>query len=201
MKKTTYFAAVAAALAVSALSLQACNQPTADQKQNRMQEDLLNQSVQTVGIPAITEFAEKRQLKDIYELRDKLIPTYTYLAGELNGTIGEKVCDSLGFGIPYATQYTSPQRRDWNGGNGSVVLPQADPNGLFSPASAEGTWILCRIPGEDKAMPQYVEPKVIVLTFPKESRDAPAPKTVEGILPPLSPIHPIPVPPHRPKGL
>ena len=63
------------------------------------------QSVMTVGMPAITNFAEKRMMKDILELRDQMHPTYTYLY-DMNGKIGEKVCDSLGYGLSGATQYT-----------------------------------------------------------------------------------------------
>jgi hypothetical protein len=147
--------------------------PKADQVQKQQQEQISMQATMAVGMPAITKFAERRLLKDIYELRDQLIPTFTYLSGEMNGTIGEKVCDSLGYGIPYATQFTSPQKDDWHSGNNGghyVVLPQADPNALFSPSNADGTWVMCKEPGTDKIMPQYIEPKVITLTFPKESR-------------------------------
>jgi hypothetical protein len=53
------------------------------------------------------------------------------------------------------------------GGN-TYVLPQADPNGLFSPASAEGTWVMCLNPKTKKAEPQYIEPRVITTTFPMD---------------------------------
>ena len=131
------------------------------------------QGVMTVGMPAITNFAEKRMMKDILELRDQMHPTYTYLY-DMNGKIGEKVCDSLGYGLSGATQYTNPQRasyyNDGGGHYGVIPLPQADPNGLFSPASTEGTWVMCKVPGQEKVMPQYIEPRVIVLSFPKEAR-------------------------------
>ena len=113
-------------------------------------------------------------------MRDKAIPTYTYLAGEMNGTIGEKICDSVGYGIPYSTQYTSPMKQVYTASN--LTLPQADPNGLFSPSSAEGTWVLCKVPGTDTIMPQYIEPKVISLTFPKEARGQPT-APLPGALP------------------
>ena len=148
-----------------------------DERQNSRQieaakqEEMQLQAVQSVGMPAITNFAEKRLLKDIYELRDEMQPTYTYLAGEQSGVIGEKICDSLGYGIPYATQYTNPQKMVYSDGGAHVLtLPQADPNGLFSPAQADGTWIMCKVPGSDKIAPQFIEPKVITLTFPKEAR-------------------------------
>lgn len=159
-------------IAGAALALAGCNgQPSSDKVQRQQQEAIAMQATMSVGMPAITNFAEKRLLKDIYELRDKMQPTYTYLAGEQSGVIGEKICDSLGYGIPYATQYTNPQKLTYSDGGGHVLtLPQADPNGLFSPAQADGTWVMCKVPGSDKIMPQFIEPKVITLTFPKESR-------------------------------
>ena len=45
-------------------------------------------------------------------------------------------------------------------------MPQADPNGLFSPESAEGTWVLCSDPsGNGETRPVYVEPRIIVSPF------------------------------------
>lgn len=154
-----------------ALSLTACDaQPSADRLQREQQEQLSLQGAMSVGMPAIVNFAEKRMFKDILELRDKMVPTYTYLVNEMNGSIGEKVCDSLGYGLPGATQYTNPQKIADRGQGGYAVLPQADPNGLFTPASMDGTWIMCKVPGSDKIAPQYIEPKIITLTFPKEAR-------------------------------
>jgi hypothetical protein len=50
-----------------------------------------------------------------------------------------------------------------------VAIPQADPNGLFSPASAEGTWVLCKVPGKDDVKPVYIEDRVTVSPFPLTS--------------------------------
>jgi len=153
------------------LMVSACDaQPSADRMQREQQEQLSMQGVMSVGMPAITNFAEKRMMKDILEMRDKMQPTYTYLAGEQQGVIGEKVCDSLGYGLSGATQYTNPQKIADRSQGGYAVLPQADPNGLFSPAATEGTWVMCKVRGSDKVSPQYIEPRIIVLTFPKESR-------------------------------
>ena len=114
------------------------------------QERTLKQMAQSVGMPAITNFAEKRMMKDVLELRDKMQPTYTYLVGANNQLT--KLCDSIGYGLPYATQYTDPKL--------------ADPNGLYTPASADGTWVLCLNPKNKKVEPQYIEPRVIVSTYP-----------------------------------
>lgn len=158
---------------ISGLFLAGCQEvkPSSDRVQREQQEAIAMQATMSVGMPAIVNFAEKRLLKDIFELRDKMVPTYTYLAGEQAGIIGEKICDSLGYGIPYATQFTNPQKIAATAHQvGYAILPQADPNGLFTPAQADGTWVMCKVPGTDKVMPQFIEPKIITLTFPKEAR-------------------------------
>jgi hypothetical protein len=153
------------------LFLSACDERplSSDQQQRVEQERLSQQSNQSVGMPAITNFQEKRMLKMILELRDTQIATITYtqdLAGHLH-----KLCQSVGYGVPYATQYTNPQRVAYSDGHGfAMALPQADPNGLFSPAAAEGTWVLCLDQtNKKKVAPVYVEPRIIVSPFPLQS--------------------------------
>lgn len=136
-----------------------------DRIQNQKQEQLSLQAVQSVGLPSIVNFQEKRVLKQILELRDTAhLSTITYTQ-DLNAGL-HKLCDSIGYGIPYATQYTNPSRQAYPGYHDSAILPQADPNGLFSPASAEGTWVLCLNPQTKDVSPVYVEPRVIVSQFP-----------------------------------
>jgi hypothetical protein len=72
-------------------------------------------------------------------------------------------------------QFTNPQKvgrfRDQ-----PYVLPQADPNGLFSPASAEGTWVFCKDPGGTVVKPVYTEPRIIVSQFElRKSSEPPIP--------------------------
>jgi len=141
--------------------------PSSDDIQRDQQEKILQEGTSQVGMPAIKNFRERKLYKDILEMRDQDgLVTYTYLWSDMQG---KKVffCQSVGFGIPYATQFTSPQKPHVEYGNGvsAVALPQADPNGLFSPASAEGTWILCKNPNGPETRPVYVEPRVIVSPF------------------------------------
>ena len=152
-------------LVTAVLALTACDgTPTSTQIERAKQEEMSKQGVESVGFPAITNFAEKRMMKDIIELRDQNTPTTTYIV-DLNGN-RHKLCDSVGFGLPYATQYTNPQRVTGGGSAGYAVIPQADPNGLYSPASAEGTWVLCVNPKTKKAAPLYIEPRIIVSPIP-----------------------------------
>jgi len=150
------------ALVAVATLLTACDpgSPTSTQIERRKQEELSLQAVQQVGMPAITNFAEKRMMKDIMELRDRNVATTTYLVGMNNQLT--KVCNSIGYGLPYATQYTNPSRVVYDQGHGGQVIPQADPNGLYSPASADGTWVLCVDKKDGKAKPVFIEPRIIV---------------------------------------
>jgi len=156
-----------AALAATSISLTACGpyQASSDEIQNAKQEELSKQSVESVGLPAIKNFQEKRLMKDILELRDQPnLVTYAYTQ-DMNGYL-HKLCDSIGYGLPYSTQYTNPQKVEFHSSGGYIATPQADPNGLYSPPQADGTWILCKVPGKEDVKPVYIEPHVIVSPFP-----------------------------------
>ena len=160
-----------------ALLLVACSPPqTSSDIQRQRQEVVVAEGVQEVGVPSITNFRELKLAKDLYELRDQTgLTTYTYLWSDVQGkTIF--LCDSIGYPLPYSVQYSAPESvQTWNiarGGSGSDIkrygtdrLPQAEPNGLFSPASAEGTWVLCKNPNKAEVIPTYVEPRIIVTQF------------------------------------
>ena len=148
------FVAVAASI-----MLAGCGPDTSHEIESKRQEQLNMQATQAVGMPAINNFAEKRMMKDIIEMRDKNVPTTTYIT-DMNGKL-HKRCDSIGFGLPYSTQYTNPQTEQISSSH-YVVLPQADPNGLYSPSSAEGTWVLCVNRKTGKAQPVYFEDRVTV---------------------------------------
>jgi hypothetical protein len=138
---------------------------SSDQQQQAQQETLLQEATNQVGMPNIKNFRERKLLKD----QDGLV-TYTYLFSEMTGKwvyLGQ----SIGYGIPYATQFTNPSKIEYNStanrqGFTYQVLPQADPNGLFSPAAAEGTWVLLKNPASNDVKPVYIEPRVIVSPFP-----------------------------------
>src|SRR5271157_1288009 len=138
--------------------------PSATEVEARKQEQMTKQGIQQVGMPAIINYQEKRVLKQILELRDTAIVTVTYIV-DLNGKL-HKVCDSIGYGIPYATQFTNPGVIHGDEYHSLVVLPQADPNGLYSPPSAEGTWVQCTDPATKKLSVVYLEPRVIVSPYP-----------------------------------
>lgn len=158
-----------ALLAIFALALTGCieGESNSDKQQQAQQERILAEATSQTGMPAIKNFRERKLLKEIIELRDQDgLVTYTYLVAEQTGQL-IFLCNSIGYGIPAATQYTNPQKIAERASQvGYAILPQADPNGLFSPSSAEGTWVMCGAPnGEAKTRPVYVEPRIVVSPF------------------------------------
>lgn len=154
-----------------ALALVACGDmvPSSQKRERVATEQLANQAAVTVGMPAITRFTEKRQLKMVYELRDNPeLVTYTYTR-DLQGKL-HKVCPttSIGYGIPYATQYSNPHTPITRGAEGITTIEQPEPNGLFMPGQADATWVLCLNPKTSKIEPVYEESKVTVYTYPIE---------------------------------
>ena len=140
-----------------ATSANSCNN-SVDADNQRKQEASLLEANRQAGIPNIVNFAEKKMLKALYELRDQQLPTYTYLRSA-NGEF-KFFCNSIGFPIPYGAQYTNPQKYDSTG----LSLPQAEPNGIFSPSTAEATFVLCG-DGNGKIAPTYVEDRVTASPF------------------------------------
>lgn len=152
-----------AAIGILGVTLVGCVEENSDRKQSRRQELILKEATAQTGMPAIKNFRERKLMKQIIEMRDQDgLVTYTYTFSEMNGT-PTFLCNSVGYGLPAAMQYTNPEKyHSLSGG----TLPQADPNGLFSPESAEGTWVLCSDPsGTAGTKPVYVEPRIIVSPF------------------------------------
>ena len=161
MKRISLFTILAfTVMTCCAFTNDGCDQQTADKKVQVQQEEMQSQAQSQIGLPGITNFTEMKLVKHLYELRDQKVVTYTYVP-DMNGKLWH-LCDSFGFGLPYGVQFSNPEKHRSEGYN----LPQAEPNGLFMPPSAEGTWITCANPnGSGDISPVYVEPRVIVSPF------------------------------------
>lgn len=137
-----------------------CEQ-SSDTKQRNQQEVILQEGTAQVGMPAIKNFRERKLMKDIIEMRDqKGLVTYTYRSVAMTGEL-VLMCVSNGYPIPAATQMTNPEKHVGQG----VTLPQADPNSLFSPASAEGSWVVCKDPNGSEVAPVYSEDRLTTSPF------------------------------------
>lgn len=161
---------------VATMLLAGCSvQSKSDETQRKQQEALLMEATAQTGMPNIKNFRERKILKDILELRDQQgLITFTYLENEypkiapgrtaLSGKL-TYLGESVGYGIPYATQYTNPMQPAGRYGGGEFAMPHADPNGLFAPTSAEGTWVLMKDPKGKETSPMYIEPRIVVSPF------------------------------------
>jgi hypothetical protein len=126
-------------------------------------------------MPAISDFSEKRFVKEIYEMRDKPKPTHAYIWSDMRGCL-TYLGTAIGYGLPYATQFTAPTRIENYGVAGTyhaLQTPQAEPNGLFMPSSAEGTWLMLKSPTDGTIAPVYVEPRVVVSPFRLTNQECP----------------------------
>lgn len=155
-----------------ACGLSACDPSapqTADTKMANAQAASLAQANAEVTLPTIKNFTEKKIVHDIYEMRDDPhVLTWSYM----QGIDGRLIClgRSVGYGIPYGVQFSNPQvqseNRFWTHDNDEVTMPQAEPNGLFMPETAEGTWLqLVNPENPNEVKPVYIEPRVTVSPF------------------------------------
>ncbi|MBI4856136.1 MAG: hypothetical protein HY818_05295 [Acetobacterium woodii] len=108
-------------------------------KEEAYQETQMTQATAEIGMPEITEFYEKKMAKEILEMRDdSSLICYAYSKSDMTGKyvyLGK----CMGFGLPYSTQYTNPEQKvDMV----ELTLPQADPNGLYSPDGVSATWLM-----------------------------------------------------------
>jgi len=151
------------ALAITMVACADDPSTTTDQDVAHKQAQSLAQANQQIGMPGITNFTEMKLVRKLYELRDQNITTYAYVP-DFQGRLWH-VCDSIGFGLPYGVQFSNPEAHHYDSQYNIYNLPQAEPNGLFMPETAEGTWVICTVPGKaGEIAPIYVEPRVVVST-------------------------------------
>jgi hypothetical protein len=160
MKILTKFAPMLILLPLLGFDSGGCDDNPSDTQQRQQQERLSQESNNQVGMPGIANFTEKKVMRRLYEMRDRNVATYTYIV-DMQGKL-HHVCDSMGYGLPYGVQFSNPEKPT-SYGNGTM-MPQSEPNGLFMPPSAEGTWVICAST-KGEFTPMYIEPRVIVSPF------------------------------------
>lgn len=133
----------------------------ADAKQTAATGKMVSEAHRQVGMPGIANFTERKFARQILELRDSKLSTFTYIV-DYTGKL-HFVCNSIGYGLPYSVQFTNPERKVGSY-QSLTTLPQPDPNGLFMPGGLDATWILCD-DGEGGVSPIYSEPKLLVSPF------------------------------------
>lgn len=140
-------------------------QQNSNKEMSRKQEQLMSESNRQLGMPAITNFQEKKIAKMIFELRDREdLVCYAYIVNHMTGKL-VFLGKCIGYGLPYSTQYTNPMKTERSYQGGFEILPQADPNGLFMPDGLSATWLMMIDPETKESRPVYLEPEIIVSPF------------------------------------
>ena len=158
MKKKMF--AIMAIFAMMICMLVGCGET----EESQYTKELMNQAYDAVGFPDVSNYFERAQLKEIYELRDdpNLI-CYWYTKNDMSGKwIYQGKC--IGYGIPYTTSMTaseSLQRIDTTAGHQWEIVPLAEPNGLYASPSTSATWILS-VNEDGDITPIYVESEITV---------------------------------------
>lgn len=149
-------------LAVFIMSNSGCGEPSADMQLQQQTESHMQEANMQVGYPAIINFQEKKLVKMIMELRDQEdLICHAYLVNTMNGTVGQYLGKCIGYGLPYATQFSNPEKRNLIH---AYNLPQPEPNGLFMPDGLSATWLLL-LDEKGDPHPTYIEPEIIVSPF------------------------------------
>jgi hypothetical protein len=153
-------------LMVALLGASDCSNQSKTEKQDRAAADATMTEMRAqVGLPNITNFTEARFARQIAELRDQSIRTWSYYV-DLDGN-RHLLCESIGYALPYGVQLTNPQQPvlPWSHDAGAVTIPLVEPNGLYMPDAAEASWVLCS-DGKGGVAPIYSEPRLLVSPFP-----------------------------------
>lgn len=149
-------------LFASFLAVACVDYPFAQYDMEMQQTKLMAESHREIGMPAITNFQEKKLAKMIIEQRDREdLICYAYIVNHMTGSL-VFLGKCIGYGLPYSTQYTCPENYAMDG----AILPQADPNGLYMPDGMSATWLMMIDPETDEPRPVYLEPEIIVSPFP-----------------------------------
>jgi hypothetical protein len=176
MKKTNLFLVLIAIIIASCcMSCDRNEKPSADRELQNKTELSMQEANRQVGMPGIVNFQEKKIMKSIYELRDQEnLICYAYLYNRDSGTVGQFLGKCIGYGLPYSTQFSNPQKMvsgakmlgySTESYQTIQTLPQPEPNGLFMPEGLSATWLLLIDPDTKKPRPVYVEPEIIVSPF------------------------------------
>jgi len=134
------------------------SQTRKDSKQVAQQQ---GQYAKIQPVPYYNWSLERHLITELYNARNTKAATHSVWRS--NTGVIEGDCPSMGFSLPYDTSLTNPLKRDHSTA-GSVVLEQAEPNGIFASKNTAATWVLC-LADTGAVEPIYVETKVTVYPY------------------------------------
>lgn len=166
MKKKVILIAIIGATVMGTVGCSKVETTGSHKEQEKQQQKISEESNRQAGMPNIKNFFEKKTAKTIWELRDNPdLTTYAYTQNMDGKFVYLGKC--IGYGLPYTTQYTSPEKLQKGGGNSESgiwggSIPQADPNGLYSSETTNATWLMLVNEETNETEIVYSEPEIIV---------------------------------------
>lgn len=146
---------------------------SAAQVEQRSQNIQMEQFLRNQPVPSFDWSLERHMLIQLYTARQKATNTFSVVQSEFTGKILWS-CFSIGFPLPYATQLTNPSQIVFahhpSEHDAAGTVSQQEPNGLFSPSTADGTWVPCT-DEKGKIVPVYEERKVTTFLRPVDEVD------------------------------
>jgi len=122
-------------------------------------------------IPSFNWSLERDLLIQLYNIRNERVSTHSVWRS--NHGMVEGDCPSIGYGIPYDTSLTNPQRATAQAADkrytseSLATIEQAEPNGIFASKNTAATWVFC-VGSAGALNPVYVETKVTAYPYPVE---------------------------------
>jgi|APSaa5957512493_1039668.scaffolds.fasta_scaffold04280_6 hypothetical protein len=148
---------------VTAVVLTGCQDKSQTEKDK---EQVANQQAQysaSQPVPAYDWSLERHLMIELYNTRN--MKAVTHSVWRSNSGVVEGDCPSMGFGMPYDTSLTNPLKGQYYRNGGTVVVEQAEPNGIFASKNTQATWVMCTNKF-GSIEPVYVESKVTAYPYP-----------------------------------
>lgn len=140
--------------------LMAC-EPTQEDKDRKVVQAQQEQYAARQPIPIYDWSLERHLVTELYNIRNRKVATHAVWRSDY-GTV-EGACPSMGFGIPYDTSLTNPLQGSYYRNGGTVVVEQAEPNGIYASKNTAATWVMCT--SKTGIEPHYVESKVTIYPY------------------------------------
>jgi hypothetical protein len=153
---------IALLVALTAIfALSACTE-SARYEDEKTSEAILQDLQKAHPVPKFKYSQYRQNLVEIVTAQADATPTTTFF---FNQGVKDPVasCPSVGFPIPTTAQLTNP---DQTAGSNGAVLPQVEPNGVFTGEST-GTYVICR-DANGRGYADYWEGFVKTVTGPAE---------------------------------
>lgn len=156
------------ALIVAALvvAVTACaTEGRAQSAERSQQEQSSIAMVNNQPLPVVTWSQLRQNLIEIEQSQATATQTTSFF---FNQGIADPIwsCPSIGYAIPNTASLSNPTQVIWTGSNGGVATGgQMDPNGVYTPTSSTGTYVVC-VDNAGRGYAAYWEGFVLTVSGP-----------------------------------